>query len=34
LKQMRAEYDLAEQHHRIERADEDRANADAIRLRA
>lgn len=32
LKQMRAEYDLAEQHFRIEARDEDARNADAIRL--
>lgn len=34
LKQMRAEYDLAEQHHRIEVRDEDARNAEAIGRRA
>lgn len=34
LKQMRAEYDLAEQHHKIQVRDEDARNAEAIGRRA
>jgi len=34
MKQMRAEYDLAEQHHRIESQHEDARNAEAATLRA
>jgi hypothetical protein len=30
LRQIRAEYDLAAEHHRIERRDEDARNAEAI----
>lgn len=33
MKQMRAEYDLAEQHYRIEGQHEDARNADAVTLR-
>ena len=34
MKQMRAEYDLAEQHYRIEGQHEDARNAEAATLRA
>jgi hypothetical protein len=34
MKQIRAEYDLAAEHHRIERRDEDARNAEAATLRA
>lgn len=34
MKQIRAEYDLASEHHRIERRDEDARNAEAATLRA
>lgn len=34
MKAMRAEYDLAEEHHRIERRDEDLANAAQYQARA
>lgn len=34
LKQMRAEYDLAEQHHKIQVRDEDARNAESIRRTA
>jgi hypothetical protein len=30
MRQLRAEYDLAAEHHRIERRDEDIRNADAV----
>lgn len=34
LKQMRAEYDIAESHYRIEKRDEDERNASTIARRA
>jgi hypothetical protein len=34
MKQLRAEHDIASEHHRIERRDEDARNAEAATLRA
>ena len=33
MRQLRTEYDLAAEHHRIERRDEDARNAEAVTLR-